>query len=40
MVADCIGKENFKTKSISDVIKDKLTNPENNDTVFLTANNV
>lgn len=40
IVSDTIWKENFEVKSISDVMKDKLMNPSNNDTVFLTANNV
>jgi hypothetical protein len=39
MVSRFVPKEDFVVKSISDVMRDKILNPTNDDTVFLTANN-
>ena len=39
MVSRVVPEEDFVVKSISDVMRDKIMHPTNNDTVFLTANN-
>gem|GEM_PF-2990183 len=39
MVLRVVPKEDFVVKSISDIMRDKIMYPTNNDTVFLTANN-